>query len=179
MKLISDYRVRMTHWMYLMLLPLVIYFFTFKQFIYDLLVGGIIFIYWTFLIMFLNRYIKVWLQSQLAKLLKFDHDVYYKTLKPKIVPHKLLSAVDVQKLEGYPILLVMSLNFILVMALYALSGDSYLTKMMFGAFILSFDIHYGGISIIVKTLEYPNEKYAYNRISTKIYEGHMDGHAIS
>jgi hypothetical protein len=121
----------------------------------------------------------VWLQSHLANFLKFDHDVYYKTLKPKVVPRKLLTSIDVQKLEGYPILLVMSINFLIAMGLYALSGDSYLTKMMFGGFILSFNIHYSNICMVFKTLEYPDELYEYNRISTKIYESTLNGHAIS
>lgn len=179
MKLISDYRVRMTRWLYLMIIPLVVYFFTFKQFIYDLTAGGIIFIYWTFLVMFINRYIKIWLQSHLADFLKIDHDVYYKTLKPKVVPKKLLSSIDVQKLEGYPILLVMSLNFLIVTGLYAISGDAYLTKVMFGGFILSFNIHYSHVCMIVKTLEYPDELFEFNRVSTKIYESTINGHVIS
>jgi len=179
MKLVSDYRVRYTKWVYLMIIPLIVYFFTFKGYIYDLVAGGIMFMYWTLLVMFINRYFKVWLQEKLALVLGYQPQAYYKTLKPKVVPQKQLTAVDVQKLEGYPILMVMAINFLVTMGLFALVGPANITQIFFGGFILSFNIHYSSISKIVKTLEYPNAFYEYTTISTKIYDTSVKSHAIS
>jgi len=56
MKLVSDYRVRYTKWVYLMIIPLIVYFLMFNEYIYNLVAGGIMFMYWTLLVMFINRY---------------------------------------------------------------------------------------------------------------------------
>lgn len=179
MKLVNDFRVRASKWLYLMIIPLVVYFIIYKQHIYDLTVGGIIFMYWTLFVMFINRYIKVWLQHKLAIGLEFEPEVMYKTLKPQVIPRKRLTAIDVQKLEGYAVLMVMSINFLAVTASYALTKDAYLTKVLLGGFILSFNIHYSNICRIVKSVEYPNAYYEYNDISMKIYDTPITKEAIS
>jgi hypothetical protein len=179
MKLVSDYRVRMTPWLYLMIIPMVVYFFVFKQYIYDLTVGGIIFMYWTVLVMFFNRYLKTWLKHHLAEALHFDSEVFYKTFSPKVVPSKVLSAVDVQKLEGYSVLMVMTLNFLAVMVCYSLLKDAYVTRILFGGFILSFNIHYSNICRIYQTVMYPNAEFEYNEISMKIYETSVKHQVLS
>jgi len=179
MKLVNDYRVRMSHWLYLMIIPLVVYFIVFKQHIYDLTVGGIIFMYWTLFVMFVNRYIKVWMQSKLAGWLKYDAKTQYKTMKPQVIPGKKLTAIDVQKLEGYAVLMIMSANFLAVTASYALLHDAYLTKVLFGGFILSFNIHYSNICRIVKSVEYPKAYFEYNDVSMKIYDTSITKEAVS
>ena len=179
MKLVSDYRVRYTKWVYLMIIPLIVYFFMFNEYIYNLVAGGIMFMYWTLLVMFINRYFKVWLQEKLALVLGYQPESFYMTLKPKVVPRKQLTAVDVQKLEGYPIIMVLAINFLLATGLYAMLGQVYITQILFGGFVLSFNIHYTSISRIVKTLEYPNAYYEYTMISTKIYDTSVKSHAIS
>lgn len=179
MKLVSDYRVRMTRWLYFMIIPLVVYFLVFKQYMYDLLVGGIMFTYFAFMIMFANRYIKVWLQSRMAGFMGIKHKVYYKTLKPQVVPEDQLSSIDVQKLEGYPVLMVMSMNFLMAVACYAVSKDAYITKLLFGSLILSFNIHYSNICRIAKTVEYPNAMFEYNEISMKIYDTNVKNQVVS
>ncbi|MBI9015343.1 MAG: hypothetical protein JEZ08_24125 [Clostridiales bacterium] len=179
MKLVSDYRVRVTKWLYLTLLPLVVYFILFKTYIYDLVAGGIIFVYWTLLLMFISRYIKVWLKNQLEKRMHFEPIAYYKTLKPKSFPSKMVSAIDIQKIEGYPVIVLMAIQIIAIMLSYSALGDVYLTKILVGGFILSFNINYSNFCYIKKTLDYPNAMYEYNKVSIKIYDTPINGEYVS
>lgn len=179
MKLINDYRVRISKWMYLMILPLVVYFFCFREIIYELVAGGIMFMYFTMMVMFANRYLKVAIQNQLAKRLGYLPEVYYKTLKPMVVPTKPLSSIDVQKIEGYPVLLTLSFNFLIALLLYTVLGFDYLGQIFFGGFILSFNINYRNVCLIVKSVQHPNGRFEYNTVSTKIYESIMNKEVIS
>jgi len=179
MKLVSDYRVRISKWLYLTIIPLVVYFVLFRAYIYDLVAGGIIFVYWTLLVMFISRYIKVWFQNQLEKKMHLDPVVYYKTLKPKSFPTKMVSSIDIQKIEGYPVIVLMAVQIIAIMLSYSALGDVYLTKVLVGGFILSFDINYSNFCYIKKTLDYPNAMYEYNKVSVKIYDTPINGEYIS
>lgn len=179
MKLVSDYRVRITKWLYFTIIPLVVYFILFKTYIYDLVAGGIIFVYWTLLLMFISRYIKVWFQNQLEKRMHFEPIAYYKTLKPKSFPSKMVSAIDIQKIEGYPVIMLMAIQIIAIMLSYSALGDVYLTKVLVGGFILSFNINYSNFCYIKKTIEYPNAMFEYNKVSVKIYDTHINGEYVS
>lgn len=179
MKLVSDYRVRISKWLYLMVVPLVVYFFMFKEYIYDLTAGGIIFMYWTLLYMFTSRYVKVWLQKLIETQMSLKPKAYFKTFKPKSIPTEKVSAVDIQKIEGYPVLLIMTIQVILIMLSYSSFGDVYLTRVLTGGFILSFNINYSNFSYIKETLRFPNAVYEYNKVSVKIYDTPLNGEYAS
>jgi len=179
MKLVNDYRVRMSKWLYLTIVPLVVYFFMFKEYIYDLTAGGIIFMYWTLLYMFTSRYIKVWFQKIIETKMSLKPIVYFKTFKPKSIPTEQVSAVDIQKIEGYPVLLIIAIQVILIMLSYSSFGDVYLTRVLMGGFVLSFNINYSNFSYIKETLSYPDAVYEYNKVSVKIFDTPLNGEYAS
>lgn len=170
MKLLNDYRLRFENRMVLYLLPLVFYFYIFKETVYDLVAGGIMFVYLTMITAFINRYFRTIIHYWLCEFKGYGGRLKLKAWHPRSYPEKTISSKETRKLEFLTILVTYMISFLIWISVGILSPHTYLYDVVTGHLILSTMIFYKEYRYINLSFIYPNHSFEYNDRTVKIYE---------
>lgn len=166
----NDYRLRFEAQMVFYLVPLVVYFFIFKEMVYSLVAGGIMFVYLTMITAFLNRYFRTFIHYMLCDIKKYGGRIKLKSWHPRSYPIKALEATESRKLEGLTILITFGLSFVAYLISQVLVPETYFNHMMLGHIIFTTMIFYKEYRYILLTYKYSNHIFDYNERTVKIYK---------
>lgn len=170
MKLANDFRLRYHRGMVIFLLPIIIYYMLFKSHIYHLVAGGFIFIYFTILLAFINRYIRVLIHSWTYRRKGYKTALRLKSLYPRSIP---LSPVDdktLRQVEWMTIISTLALPLVLWGIAKWIVPDSYICRALLGDLILTTMIFWKNGQYIIKSFSYRGHVFEYNMRTLRIYK---------
>jgi hypothetical protein len=156
--------------MILYIVPLVLYYYLFKTHVYHLTAGGIMFIYLTMMLAFMNRYLREVIAYHVTLKIGLKSHLKLKSLHPRNIPKGSLSSREVRRIEGLSMVLVFCYTVAFFFMSYRVLGDVYQTKALLGSAVLSTMIFWKNIQYMIKTIEYKKHQFEYNSRTLKIYQ---------
>lgn len=170
MKLVSIFQEKYDLKLLFFLLPFGIYFYIFRDFLYDLFAGSFIFTYFVLLLVLGNRYFLELLKLPKIKDKEWHYICVLKTLKPNITPTNQLRFRDVLWMESMPFIVLQCIYFMLfIISKYGFE-TTYFTNSFVGVLLLNHLLLYKNIFYIGHVIRYHKEGlFFYTKNTIQVY----------
>lgn len=170
MRLVSIFQEKYDLKLLMFLVPFGIYFYLFREFLYNLFAGSFIFTYFVLLLVLMNRYLLEFLKLPKINRMKWGYISVFKTFRPNIAPIDEMRFGDVMWLECVPFIALQCIYFTLfIISRYGLD-ITYMTNSFIAVMILNAILLYKNIIYITHVLRYRKEGlFCYTKDTIRVY----------